>query len=74
MNKLRRYSIDRLDPHQTGFVSGMRTSVNIQRLIEEVKQFKKKDGMCMIFVDFKSAYNTVKRDLLYDILSKRNIL
>lgn len=28
----------------------------------------------MIFVDFKSAYNTVKRDLLYDILSKRNIL
>ena len=30
--------------------------------------------MCTIFIDFKSAYNTVLREKLYEALENKNIL
>ena len=35
--------IDGLDPHQTGFVRGFGTHVNITKLINEIRNTKKKD-------------------------------
>jgi hypothetical protein len=73
-HKLKRYLVNRLDRNQTGFVPGMGTSVNIQLLIEQLKEAKKKDKKCCLFIDYKSAYNTINKDKLYQILEERNIL
>ena len=63
--KLKRYLKLQLDRNQTGFVPGMGTAVNIQLLIEKMKQTRKKDGECCLFIDYKSAYNTVDKEKLY---------
>jgi hypothetical protein len=43
IDKLQAYMIDGLDPHQTGFVRGFGTHVNITKLINEIRNTKKKD-------------------------------
>lgn len=52
----------------------MSTQVNIKLLIERIIQSKKKEGECTLFIDFKSAYNTINRKLLYKILREKQIL
>ena len=52
----------------------MTTQVNIRLLIEKLKSVKAKDGECTLLIDFKSAYNTVNRQRLYEIMLKKNIL
>jgi hypothetical protein len=74
MPPLRSYLIERLDRNQTGFVNGLGTSVNIQLLLRELRSTPRRLGRCCIFVDFKSAYNTIRRDLLYRLLVEKNIL
>ena len=74
MYKLKKYLKERLDPNQTGFVPGCSTGINIQLLIEKFKESKKKDGLCCIFIDFKSAYNTILRENLYKIIKNKKIL
>jgi hypothetical protein len=39
--------------------------MNLMLLIKEIKKYKAKDKQCALFIDLKSAYNTVDRDLLY---------
>ena len=39
-----------------------------------MNKFKKKDGMILLFIDFRSAYNTINRLRLYEILRRNNIL
>lgn len=34
---------------------------------------KKRDGNCILFIDYKSAYNTVNRTKLWEILRKNGI-
>jgi hypothetical protein len=51
----------------------MGTTVNIELLLIELRGALKRDGLCCIFVDSKSAYNTVRRDLLYGFLEKKAI-
>jgi hypothetical protein len=53
---------------------GMGTHVNIAQLIRETKKYKKKDKQIILFIDYKSAYNTVIRDILYELLLRDNIL
>lgn len=72
--KLSSYLTNELDSNQTGFVRGMGTSVNLRLLIERLRSSKKKNGICCLFIDYKSAYNTVRRDLLYRTLVKKKIL
>lgn len=74
MPKLRRYLVYNLDRSQTGFVPGLGTSVNIQLLIDKLRNCKKKDGQCALFIDFKSAYNTIDRNILYRYMHEKNIL
>ena len=54
-------------------MKGTGTSANIHLLINKIKDSKKSNGMCTIFIDFKSAYNTVLREL-YEALENKNIL
>ena len=48
--------------------------MNILSLIEEMKQYKAKDQMVALFVDLKSAYNTVNRKTLFSFIQKEEIL
>lgn len=59
---------------QTGFVSQCGTSVNITRLLDRIAQADRKDELDLIFIDYKSAYNTIRRNLLYEILQNKQIL
>ena len=36
--------------------------------------YKKRDQMCVFFIDLKSAYNTVDREKLFNIIRKRHIM
>jgi hypothetical protein len=60
--------------NQTGFVAGMSTHVNIILLVEQLRNSKRRQGDCCILIDYKSAYNTINRDLLYLILKYNEIL
>ena len=48
--------------------------MNILSLIEEMKQFKAKDQMAALFVDLKSAYNTVNRKHYFLLFKKKRFL
>jgi hypothetical protein len=72
--KLQSYLTNNLDCNQTGFVAGMGTHFNILLLVEKLRNNKRKQGECCLFIDYKSAYNTLNRDLLYRILKDNEIL
>lgn len=46
----------------------MGTHVNIELLVEKIKSYKKNDKYNIVYIDFKSAYNCVIRERLYNIL------
>ena len=52
----------------------MGTGVNIYLLIQKIREDKKNNGNCTIFIDFKSAYNTVIREQIYERLIEKKIL
>ena len=63
-----------MDPNQIGFVEGMTTHVNILQLTQQMKLHKKTDPHYAVFIDFKSAYNTLIRQKIYQLLGDKNIL
>jgi hypothetical protein len=63
-----------MDKRQTGFVRKMGTTVNIQILLNKIHSTQKNAGLFLIFIDFKSAYNTILRHKLYERLLEKNIL
>lgn len=71
--RLRDYMSRELDRNQTGFVPGLGTSVNLVLLLERLRECRRREGRCCVFVDFKSAYNTVRRERLYRALIARGI-
>ena len=75
-NKLMAYCKDRMLPSQIGLVEGFGCETNIKRLILRTKQIRKKSllSYSVVFFDFKSAYNTVNRELLYQQLLEKAIL
>ena len=48
--------------------------MNTLSLINEMKQYKVKDQMAALFVDLKSAYNTVDRKALFSFIREKEIL
>ena len=48
----------------------MGTSVNIVEVVDELRNTKKSDKMGAIFVDLSSAYNSVDRKILFEIIRK----
>lgn len=71
--KLNEYLSMRMDRNQIGFVKNCSCQMNILELILELKKFKSKDKMVCVFIDFKSAYNTVIKQKLFDILRNKQI-
>ena len=63
-----------MDKRQTGFVEGCGTGVNIFLLISKMNTYKKTSGRCVLFIDFKSAYNTVNRDILWEVMARKEVL
>jgi len=72
--KLNEYLLNKMMKEQTGFVPGFGTHVNIRKLIREIKRYRKNDKMIVIFIDYKSAYNTVNRQILYKRIKDKKIL
>ena len=72
--KLNRYLLERMQPEQTGFVPYFGTQVNIRRIVNCIKNHKKSDNKILLFIDYKAAYNTVNRKILYQRLRDKNIL
>ena len=71
---LNRYMLEKMNKSQFGFVKGYGTACNLLMLINRIKEAKKADKLDCIFIDFKSAYNTLIREKLYDILIEKHIL
>ena len=76
--KLEDYMIKHLCPAQTGFVPGQGVFTNIFRTISRIRErTNNKKPAFAFFVDFKSAYNHVRHDLLFKrlegILEKEEI-
>jgi hypothetical protein len=44
------------------------------QLLGELQASKKSEGKCCLFIDYKSAYNTVDREILYQIITEKQIL
>ena len=75
--------LEHMDRNQVGYVMGMTTHVNIVLFTNQI-QARLRDAVnnksiikkhyCLIFIDFKSAYNTIIRKKIYDILKRKNIL
>jgi hypothetical protein len=75
--KLNNYLVKNMVREQTGFVPEIGTSVNLRTIVKEIKQYAKKDQKVLIFIDYKSAYNTVNSKILYVVdvrVKKKNIL
>ena len=72
--KLSAYLTHQLDRNQTGFVKGMGTHVNLRALIQKLRGSRKKEALCCVFIDYKSAYNTINRKRLYQALIRKNVL
>ena len=57
-----------------GFVPGMGTGVNIMEVVKILRETKKRDKIAAIFFDLSSAYNSVERKKLYEIMTRKGIL
>ena len=71
--RIKEYLSKGLDKNQTGFVNQCGTGLNCKLLIEKIRETKKSQGMCTIFTDYKSAYNTVNRSKLWTIISNLHL-
>lgn len=60
-----------MDKNQIGFVKECCCQMNIKQLLQELQKYKSKDKMVCVFIDFKSAYNTIKKERLFEILREK---
>jgi len=69
--KLQDYVTSKLCPSQTCFVPGQGVFTNIFRAIKRIKErTNNKQHIYRLFIDFKSAYNYTRHDLLFERLQK----
>ena len=69
--KLQEYVITKLCPSQTGFVPGQGVFTNIFRAIKRIKErTNMKKNIFGLFIDFRSAYNYTRHDLLFERLKE----
>ena len=63
------YAEEIIGPHQCGFRSSKSTTVNIfliPQIIE--KKWEYNEAVHQLFIDFKKAYDSVRREVLYNII------
>ena len=66
LDKLQDYLIRKLHRSQIGFVPGFDVSVNIYRALNRLNlRIRQKKRVFCLFLDFKSAYNTIPHDQLF---------
>jgi hypothetical protein len=68
--KLQSYLTNDLDRNQTEFLADIKTHVKILLLVEKLRNSEKRQGEFCTFIDYKLAYSTIYRDLLYRIPKK----
>jgi len=69
VHKLQAYLRDKLHRSQLGFTDGMDIYVNIWRAVKRIEELRdRRKHVYCLFLDFKSAYNTVPHSLLFDKL------
>jgi hypothetical protein len=68
---LQAYVNTQIDPDQVGFVSKCSTNMNTLQLLQHMKKFGAKQKIATLFVDLKSAKNTVTREVLFEILTQK---
>ncbi|CAD8098795.1 unnamed protein product [Paramecium sonneborni] len=71
--RLKEYVSYYINPEQIGFFQGMGTQIHIQE-VTRFLQRKQVKGKTAIFIDLSNAYNVVDRQILYNIMKKRQIL
>ena len=76
--KLANFCLNNINPEQTGFVRGFNTSFNLFRLASNCyRNWKRRRGAktkYFLFIDFSSAFDSVKRTILYRILKDQQVL
>ena len=73
--KLEAYLSNRMIKSQIGFVSKCGTHMNIHRMLKRTKNLREsKTKATILFIDFKSAYNNVQLDILFNLLKNKRIL
>ena len=53
---------------------GCGTPLNIQLLVKKIRTYNKRDKSSIIYIDLKSAYNTINREKLFKIIKNKQIL
>ncbi|KAL4506995.1 hypothetical protein ABPG72_001416 [Tetrahymena utriculariae] len=71
LNQLKDHCLNQIDKNQIGFFDS--TQLNILQLAEKIKSTKPQTNSCLIFIDLSSAYNSVDRNLLFQIIKDRQI-
>ena len=70
--KLEAYLSNRMIKSQIGFVSKCGTHMNIHRMLKRTKNLREsKTKATILFIDFKSAYNNVQLDILFNLLKNK---
>lgn len=58
----------------TDFIKRYGTKINLLLMKDIIKNYIIKDWKIIIFINFCSAYNTVEKDRLYNLMSMNNSL
>jgi len=76
--RISEYLCRRLNRCQVGFVPGKDRFLNITRLLIQGNKLRSQEGRirphALVFIDYSNAYNTVKRDSLYQRLIEKQIM
>ena len=60
-----------LSKAQTGFIEGLSTTTNTRRLFRKIKQAQEQlKPLFVLFIDFKSAYDNVRRSKIREIIER----
>jgi len=79
MDEVNKYAEKKLNRNQYGFMKNISTDECKRELIKTThdlmfRKFREKDRPKLLFIDVKSAYDSVNRTKLYDILVKKSVL
>lgn len=59
-----------MDKNQIGFVKECCCQMNIKQLLQELQKYKSKDKIGYL-LNFKTKYNTIKKERLFEILREK---
>ncbi len=74
MDELNHYATKKLNKGQFGFLPGSSIDLCKKKVLEKIRQFVEKQGNTLkdrthlLFIDYKSAYNNINREVLYQKL------